>query len=79
MSRITLDPASLQKLASVVRPVEVVDDAGKVIGEFIPKFDPTKWEVVGEDATIEELDRQLASSERTYTTEEVLEHLRKLK
>ena len=32
-----------------------------------------------EACTIEELDRQLASNEQGYTTEEVLEHLRKLK
>ena len=79
MSRITLDAAAIRKLANVVHPVEVTDDAGKVIGQFIPKFDPVKWEVVGGDATIEELDRELASNERGYTTEEVLEHLRKLR
>ena len=60
-------------------PVVLQIDAGKVIGEFIPKFDPSKWEVVGEDLTIEELDQILASNPRGYTIDEVLAHLRTLK
>ena len=80
MSQITLDPAALAKLAALDNPVDVVDDSGKVLGKFIPRFDPSEWEIVGEEESIEELERELQDpTGKSYTTEEVLAYLRSLK
>lgn len=80
MSRqVVLDAALLAKLSEIVYPVEFVDPAGNVVGQFTPTFDRSKWEEVGGDVSNDELDRLLASDQRRFTPEEVISHLRSLK
>jgi hypothetical protein len=78
MTRIILDAATLAKLHQLAEPLEVCDEAGNVLGRFTPSLIPPGWEPVTPDISEEELDRRAKSPGKWYTTEEVLEHLRKL-
>lgn len=78
MIQVTLDSEQSNKLRDAQEFVELCDPAGVVIGQFVPRFDPTKWEIVGDQLSDEELDRLANSDQKRYTTEEVLAHLRNL-
>jgi hypothetical protein len=78
VSRITIDSALAEQLHKACEGVELCDPSGKVLGSFIPVFDPSKWEIVGPELSDEELDRRANSNEKRYTTEEALDYLRKL-
>jgi hypothetical protein len=77
MTQIVLDAAAAGKLHTAVGPVELLDPSGKVLGRFIPLVDLNEWEPVGPEATEEELDERERSTD-WYTTDQVLEHLRRL-
>jgi hypothetical protein len=79
MSRIILDSALCGKLRGLAEPVQLCDDSGRVLGEFIPRIDMSEWEFVGPEVSEEELDRREGSNEKRYTTAEVLAYLEKLK
>jgi hypothetical protein len=78
MPQVVLDEKVCQRLNEFLEPVDVCDPSGKVIGLFEPKFEPTKWKIIGPELSDEELDRRANSDEKRYTTEEVLENLKKL-
>jgi hypothetical protein len=78
MTRIIIDANLPNVLPSLTQAVELCDASGRVLGQFIPKFDMSEWEPVSPDVSDEELDRRAALNERTYTTAEVLAHLEKL-
>ena len=67
MTRITLDASSSSQLHGVVRPVELCDPSGKVLGRFVPLIDLSEWEPLSPDISEEELDRRANSKERRYT------------
>ena len=69
MDRIVLDDQQARVVAGTTRRVELVDLNGKHLGYVTHDFTP-------ED--IAEAKRRLASDERRYTAEQVLEHLRSL-
>ncbi len=77
MTKITLDETLAKKLHELGNTAELCDPSGKVVGRFEPVFDPTEWEILGPEITDEELERR-AKSDKWYTTEEVLAHLRSL-
>jgi hypothetical protein len=83
MTRILADETLLSKLRNLSEPLELVNNAGRVIGRVVPVedcsdvVDLSKWEPVGPDVTEEELDRR-ERSDKWYTTQEVLDHLRNL-
>jgi hypothetical protein len=77
MTQILLDASSVSMLTSVTQPVELCDPAGRVLGKFVPNIDPSEWEVVGPEASEEEL-KQREQSKEWYTTDEVLAHLKSL-
>jgi hypothetical protein len=78
MIRITIDEALWSKLYELGQEVELCDSSGRVVGQFVPKFDPSEWEPATPEASEEELQRREQSTE-WFTTEEVLAHLEKLK
>jgi hypothetical protein len=78
MGKIILDASALTKLESIFYPVEVCDAAGKVLGRFIPTRDISEYEPITPDISEEELNRRERSSEKRYTTAEVLAYLEKL-
>lgn len=78
MSQIILDASVASLLHALTQPVELCDPSGRVLGSFVPMVDMSEWEPIGPDISEEELDRRAKSTEKRYTTAEVLEHLRKL-
>jgi hypothetical protein len=77
MSRIILTEELLAQLRAANEPVELCDAAGQIVGEFFPKLNPADWEAIGPELSTEELlDR--VRNDKKYTTEQVLEHLRRL-
>ena len=69
MVQIKLDEAVATKLH---------DPSGKVLGRFVPHFDPAQWEPVSPPCGDEELERRLNSNAKHYSTAEVLARLRSL-
>ncbi|HEX3315222.1 MAG TPA: hypothetical protein VHR72_10050 [Gemmataceae bacterium] len=77
MNPIVVSAELLAQLRSAIEPVELCDPAGKVVGKFFPRFDPDDFEIIGPELSTEELlDR--VRNDKKFTTEEVLEHLRRL-
>lgn len=77
MTRITLDAALANKLHELAQAVELCDPAGQVVGQFVPMVDMSEWEPISPDVDEEELDQRERSTQ-WYTTDEVLDHLKKL-
>lgn len=77
MIQIILDANSSGKLRNLIEPVELCDTYGRVLGRFMPRIDISEWEPVSPDISEEELDRR-EQSEKRYTTEQVLAHLKSL-
>ena len=78
MAQITLDSTVAGRLLGITQPVELCDPTGRVLGRFVPLIDQSQWEPVSPDVSEEELDRRAKSSERRYSTAEVLTHLENL-
>jgi hypothetical protein len=58
MTRIVVDPATQAKLANAQVALELCDDSGKVLGQFIPACRLSDGEVSGPLVDVEELDRR---------------------
>lgn len=78
MTQITLDPNLANKLHNLSQVVELCDPSGRVLGKFVPIIDLSEWEPVSPEISEEELDRRARSSEKRYSTAEVLAHLERL-
>ncbi len=78
MSKITVDAALATQLDRVEGAVDICDPSGKVLGRFVPVFDLNEVEFLTPPVSEEELDRREKSNEKRYTTQEVLDYLRKL-
>lgn len=78
MTRLVVDTGLHLKLHDVTETVALCDEAGHVIGHFVPSIDFSDWEPVSEDISEEELDRRGRSAERRYTTAEVFDYLASL-
>lgn len=76
MTRVIIDAALRAKLHDFSEPLVLCDQQGQVFGHFVPAVDFSQWEPVSPGASEEELDRRARSSERRYSTAEVLAHLR---
>jgi len=69
MSPIVLNDEQAKQVASLLKPVDVCDSQGNVLGTFTPFWT---------EADIAEAKRRLGSDEPRYTTEQVLRHLESL-
>lgn len=78
MERLVIDDTLPAKLMALRSTVELVDREGHLIAVVHPQYDPALYEAVGDDITEEELERRATGPGPWYTTEEVLEKLRKL-
>lgn len=61
MSRLTVDSATLAKLRELSQPVEVCDQNGQIVGQFVPYPCPLAADALELDIPQEELDRRAAS------------------
>jgi hypothetical protein len=77
MTRITIDADLPGKLASLTQPAELCDPSGRVLGQFIPTPDLSRYGPREPQVSEEELDRREQEGE-SFTTAEVLAHLEKL-
>jgi hypothetical protein len=78
MERIILTKEMLAHLQNATQPVELCDEAGRVVAHLMPVFDPARWGPLQPQVSLEEIQRRANSNEKRYTTAEVLEHLRGL-
>jgi hypothetical protein len=76
---IIVDGGLRAKLLAAGEEAELRDEAGNLIGLFIPAGHPNGEDEPPLGLTAEELQRRLAPDCKTYTTAEVLAHLRGLK
>ena len=77
MTRLIVDASLHEKLQALVQPVELTDCDGRVLGRYFPRLDPSEYKLEPQISK-EELERRKRSSEKTYTTAEVLAYLEKL-
>jgi hypothetical protein len=71
------DPDLTFKLSTRSKPVELVDDEGRVMGVYTPApIDPAKFDP---GISEEEIQRRLTDPRPGYTGEQVVAHLRSLK
>lgn len=76
MTRIILDAKLRGTFMGFEKPLELCDEAGQVVGTFLPKVDYAAVERARPPLTDEELDRRNQSP--GYTTAEVLARLEML-
>ena len=77
MTQVILDATLRSKLRDLKETLELCDESGTVLARVIPVLDESQYEPVEPPPiSAEELERR--RQEPTYSTAEVLEHLRKL-
>ena len=80
MPEFVIDAAMGAKLVSLGDNVVVKNASGRIIGRFIREEDPAEYEIPADHGlSPEELARRLAPDAKTFSTAEVLAHLRSLK
>lgn len=77
MTTILADAALRDKLLGATGIAEIRDEAGDLIGRFLPAGHPD--EEIKIALGQEELERRLSPNCKTYTTAEILAHLQELK
>ena len=77
MTKLIVDATLPEKLPGLIYPVELCDANGRILGRYFPELDPAEFDLEPQISE-EELRRRAQSDEKTYTTAEVLEYLRKL-
>ena len=78
MSRVVVDSLLREKLQNFALPLELCDDAGRVLARLTPVYDPDEYGPLDPPISEDELQRRENSSEKRYTTEEVLRYLEQL-
>lgn len=78
MVRITADEQLRKVLLDFSKEIEVCDEQGRILARVKPVLDPSFWNSLTPPASDEELDRRSKSSEKRYTTQEMMKYLEKL-
>ena len=60
------------------QPLELCDDAGRILAHVLPKIDPALYEGLEPQISREEFQRRKHNKGKTFSTAEVLAHLEKL-
>ena len=77
MTKIILDEALRAKLRGLLQPLELCDEAGRVVARVFPSLDLSEYEPWEPPISEEEL-RQREESNEWYSSQEVLARLRQL-
>ncbi len=77
MTRIVLDPAMREKLCNLDQPLALCNEEGRVLAHLTPVYDPAEYGPLEPQISEEEL-RRRQQSDKWYSTEEVLAHLKSL-
>ena len=75
MTRVTVDADLARKLYGFSREIELCDESGHLLARVKPAIDLSGFEPLNPPASKEELDRRSKSSEKRYTTQEMLDYL----
>jgi len=78
MTRVVLDDLLRSRLRNLAEPVELCDESGRVVARVYPTADVSGYESWVPPISDEELRRLEESTEKRYTTAEVLAHLENL-
>lgn len=78
MTRITVDSLLRERLLDLSSPLELCDGSGRVLAHVTPVECASEYVPAEPQVSHEELRRRAKSSERRYTTAEVLKHLESL-
>jgi hypothetical protein len=78
MTRVVVTETLRGLLHNLSQPLELCDEAGRVLGRVFPAADLSQYEPWEPTFNADELRRQEQSNEKRYTTAEVLAHLEKL-
>jgi len=78
MTRVVVDAVLRQRLQNLDRALELCDDEGRVLARLAPVYDANEYGPLEPPVSEEELDRRERSSEKRYTTDDVLRHLEQL-
>jgi hypothetical protein len=73
MSEVILPETVANQLQGLSQVVYLCDATGKRIGSFVPKADPSEWDIAPELSN-EEL-RRIEQSSEWFSTDQVLRHL----
>ena len=77
MIKLIVDGTLPEKLRTLAEPAELCDQTGRVLGRFFPQQDLSEYELWEPTFSEEEL-RRSEQSDKWYTTEQVLAHLKSL-
>jgi hypothetical protein len=77
MTRIVVDDVLRGKLHNLTEPLELCDESGRVLARLTPQVDLAKYGPKEPPISAEER-RRREKSDKWYTTQQVLEHLRNL-
>jgi hypothetical protein len=77
MTRLVVDEALRTRFHNFAEPLELCDEAGRVLARVIPQFEPAEHNLEPQISQ-EEIRRRRQSKERTYSTAEVLARLESL-
>ncbi|HEY7155818.1 MAG TPA: hypothetical protein VH575_17780 [Gemmataceae bacterium] len=77
MTRVIVDETLLSKLHNLSQPLELCDQAGRVLAQVVPTLDLSEYEPWEPPISEEELQRREQETE-SYTTAEVLAYLETL-
>ncbi|HKM53774.1 MAG TPA: hypothetical protein VJY33_10215 [Isosphaeraceae bacterium] len=78
MNRIVLDPEIREKLHNLTEPLELCDEAGRVLAHLTPAISSSLNETTEPRISREELLRRKQNKGKTSTTAEVLAYLETL-
>jgi hypothetical protein len=82
MTRVTIDVEVRKALLNFTKPLELCDESGTILGKLIPtKSDMTAddWIDLTPDETDEEIQRAIDSGEETYSTQELIDKIKKMR
>jgi hypothetical protein len=78
MTRVTIDADLERKLLGFSTEIELCDKEGRVVARVKPAIEAYQFDPLMPLASAEELDRLSKSSEKRFSTREMLDHLEKL-
>jgi hypothetical protein len=80
MTRVTVDAELRRRLMNCTTPLELCDERGTVLARLTPSTpwtDPENWIELTPNLSDEEIQRQIDSGEETYSTQELIEKIKR--
>jgi hypothetical protein len=82
MTRVMVNADVQKVLLNFTKPLELCDESGSILGKLIP-FKPDiaadDWIDLTPDETDEEIQRAIDSGEETYSTQDLIDQIKKLR